>query len=124
MKSKILLITIFTFMLACKPKTNSKIVNISVEELKEKLNDNIQLLDVRTPEEWEKGVINNALKVNVTSDDFETKATEVLNIDKPVYVYCKSGGRSLIAGDILAEKGFKVYNIEGGYLDWVDKIKE
>jgi rhodanese-related sulfurtransferase len=86
--------------------------------------EKIQLVDVRTPQEWKKGTVKNALKINVTSDSFEKKALEKLDKKKPVYVYCRSGGRSKIASEILVEKGFEVYNVEGGYLKWQEEIKE
>lgn len=124
MKASVLLMSIFMLIVACKSQDESnEIINISVEQLKSKLNDKIQLVDVRTPTEWEKGIIENAIKISVTSDDFETKALEILDIKIPVYVYCKSGGRSLIAAKMLLEKGFKAYNVEGGYIEWIEKNK-
>ena len=54
---------------------------------------NGQLLDVRTPEEWADGTIKGANKMNFFDGDFDAQLTK-LNKDNPVYVYCKSGGRS------------------------------
>ena len=76
-----------------------------------------QLLDVRTPEEWSEGIIKGALKINF----FEANFSEQLNnLDKtkPVYVYCKSGGRSGKASNQLRNKGFTVYNLIGGISAW------
>lgn len=106
-------------VIGCKPQSKD-IKNISVEDLKVELKNDIQLLDVRTPKEWKGGIIEGAEKVSVTSDGFVEKANQVLDKSKPVYVYCKSGGRSLIASEMLLKEGYKVYNVEGGYMDWKD----
>lgn len=77
-----------------------------------------QIVDVRTPEEFEEGHITNAVNMNVTGDDFE-KQIESLDKEKPVMVYCKSGGRSARAASILKDKGFKnVYDLDGGIIGW------
>lgn len=124
MRFKVLLIlTIVVGLTSCK-RTSKDIENISVVELKNRIdNGAVQLLDVRTPQEWNGGIIKGALKVNVTTDEFETKADEVLDKSKEVYVYCRSGGRSLVASKLLKEKGYKVYNVEGGYMAWLDLTK-
>lgn len=125
MKFKMLLVlTVVIGLASCKPQSKD-IQNISVIELKNRIdNGKVQLLDVRTPKEWNQGTINGALKVNVTANGFETKADEVLDKSKEVYVYCRSGGRSLVASKLLKEKGYKVYNVEGGYIAWKDKIEK
>lgn len=82
------------------------------------------ILDVRTPEEWAEGTIANAEKINYYSDNF---ANEIEKLDKksPVFVYCKKGGRSSSAAEVLEEKGFtKVYNLDGGITAWIDAGNE
>ncbi|TYQ00315.1 rhodanese-related sulfurtransferase [Tenacibaculum adriaticum] len=123
MKLKSLLVIAVLFFISCKQPTK-EITNITVEDLKTEMSNNIQLLDVRTPEEWEQGSIKSALKINVNSDDFEKQALSKLSKKEPVYVYCKSGGRSLVASEILVSKGYKVYNVLGGYDEWKEKNKE
>lgn len=112
----ILVITIFT---ACKTEV-AGVKNVSANDLRTEINkgSNIQILDVRTDAEWQEGVIEKAFKVDVTSDDFDKIALDKLDKNTPVYVYCRSGGRSLIASEILEKKGFKVFNVEGGYNAW------
>ena len=79
------------------------------------------LLDVRTPEEVNQGIIKGASTINFYDDDFETKLNLVQK-DKPVYVYCKSGGRSGEAAAMMKKNGFKkVYNLEGGLNAWAGK---
>lgn len=76
------------------------------------------ILDVRTPEEWAEGTLKDAVKINYQGDNFESEV-ESLDKNAPVYVYCKRGGRSSSAADILKEKGFsKVYNLDGGITSW------
>lgn len=118
----ILTAVIVLLFLACKPQSK-EIVNISVEDLKKQLDNTIQLVDVRTPREWEAGIIDGTLKINVISSNFETEAIEKLDKSKPVYLYCRTGGRSLKAAEILHKKGYKVYNVEGGYKAWKKKFK-
>lgn len=123
MKKRILLFgLLLTMMLSCKPQTKTE-SDITVDDLKVVLKSdaNIQLLDVRTPKEWEEGVINNPIKIDVTGDDFEGKALEKLDKNQPVYIYCRSGGRSKRASELLAKKGYKVYNVLGGILEWNNK---
>lgn len=80
---------------------------------------NIQLLDVRTKQEFESGHLSNALNANFNSTTEFNERTSYLDKDKPVYVYCLSGGRSAGACELLVQKGFtKVYNMEGGISAW------
>ncbi|WP_440879349.1 rhodanese-like domain-containing protein [Tenacibaculum sp. C7A-26P2] len=98
-------------------------MNIKTSDLKTVLSthSDIQLVDVRTPEEYAEGKINNAINIDVTSDNFEERVSNSLKKDSPVYLYCRSGGRSVIASKILINKGFEVYNLEGGYINWESK---
>lgn len=122
MKQKLVLILIvFISLTSCKTE-NETFKNINITELKSALlkDKNIQLLDVRTPQECSKGTIQNAKEINVTASNFEQKAIKQLDKTKPVYIYCRSGGRSRIASRILAKNGYDVYNIDGGYMSWLD----
>ena len=78
------------------------------------------LLDVRTPEEINQGCINGASTINFYDTDFESKLN-LIQKDKPVYVYCKAGGRSSQAAELMKKNGFKkVYNLEGGITSWIN----
>jgi rhodanese-related sulfurtransferase len=77
-----------------------------------------QLIDVRTPEEYASGHLKNAININVHGADFESKI-KLLSKEQPVFVYCRSGGRSATAADKIEEMGFrKVYNMDGGITSW------
>ena len=93
--------------------------DVSAEEFNELIaSGNGQLLDVRTAGEYAGGHINDAMNIDFWGDDFESRLEE-LDKNKPVYVYCQSGGRSGKAMKKMKEKGFKeVYNLKGGYGKW------
>lgn len=103
----------------------TKVYNVNVEQFSKLVDANKGVvLDVRTPGEWEEGTIGDAIKINYYDSDFETQL-EKLNKEEPVLVYCKKGGRSAGAAEILKNKGFKkVFNLEGGISAWKDAGKE
>lgn len=79
----------------------------------------LQLLDVRTPEEVAAGIIAGAQHINVHDADFAEKASQTLDKNLPLVLYCKAGGRSAHAADLLAQQGFsKIYNLTGGITAW------
>ncbi|WCC47027.1 rhodanese-like domain-containing protein [Tenacibaculum finnmarkense] len=110
---------IFTVFTSCKSQENN-IKNTTVADLQLllKTEKKIQLLDVRTPEECSQGIIKDAIMINVFADDFDEIALKKLDKTKPVYVYCRSGRRSVAASVRLKKQGFDVYNILGGYIDY------
>lgn len=123
MNKVIVLIGLFLCITSCVSQ-DKKTSDVSVENLKEVLSTNtVQLLDVRTPEEWQEGVIEGAITVNFFDEDFEQKASEKLKKETPVYIYCRSGGRSKKASNLLSKKGFEVYNVLGGYTAWKSNNK-
>ncbi|WNW01465.1 rhodanese-like domain-containing protein [Tenacibaculum sp. HL-MS23] len=124
MKKNILYLgLILTIIMSCASKEDG-VKDISINDLQVVLknNENVQLVDVRTPEEWVEGTIKNAIEINVTGSDFEKKALAKLDKTKPVYIYCRSGGRSKIASELLLKKGFQPYNVLGGYKAWEKEI--
>lgn len=102
-------------------EVNSEMINkvVSQAEFKALLKTgDVQLIDVRTPEEYNEGYIPNALNIDFYSEDFKAQL-EKLDKNKPVLVYCRSGNRSGQASELLNELGFKeVYDLEGGYSQW------
>lgn len=76
------------------------------------------LVDVRTPEEYAEGHIKDALNINWHDPAFMDEMAKA-DKNKPVFVYCKSGGRSGQAAEALRGMGFKeVYDLEGGITAW------
>ncbi len=78
----------------------------------------IQILDVRTPDEYSSGHLTNAFLANWNNtSEFESRV-KALDKNKPVYTYCLSGGRSNAATQWLIENGFTAYNLAGGIIAW------
>lgn len=93
---------------------------ISTKELRVLMaKDTIQLLDVRTPKEIKLGFIKGAQFVNYFDHNFTTQVNEKFTKETTIYVYCRSGNRSLKAAKQLQLKGFKVINVLGGYSAWL-----
>ena len=122
MKLKItILLFVTTFITSCQGQNSKAVVqNLDVKNYAEKLEktQNPQLIDVRTPQEFASEKINDAKNINWNGTDFVAQV-EKLDKSKPVFVYCKVGGRSAQAADKLAELGFKeIYNLNGGIMKW------
>lgn len=99
--------------------TNDNIISVSASEFDKEIKiDSVQLLDVRTPQEYAEGHIRGALNINVQSDDFRRMAEKELSKDSTVLVYCRSGRRSMDAAEILTNLGYKVVNLKGGIIGW------
>ncbi len=80
----------------------------------------VQLVDVRTPEEFADGHLAGARNIDIFDKHFIEDATAVLDPSRPVAVYCRSGKRSADAACQLAEKGYRVTNLDGGILAWIE----
>lgn len=93
--------------------------SISVDDFEKKLaTSEVQLVDVRTPEEFNQERLKGAVNYNINDAEFK-KQISMLNKNKPVFVYCLSGGRSGSAAEIMADNGFtEVYNMKGGIMKW------
>lgn len=94
--------------------------NISVEEFRAGIaKGNIQILDVRTRDEYNSGHIAGSFLADWTRPDEFSERIKSLDINKPVYTYCLSGARSQAAAAQLRAAGFKeVYNLAGGVVAW------
>jgi rhodanese-related sulfurtransferase len=93
-----------------------KVINLGPAEFVQQIKsiEHPQLLDVRSLTEWEEGKIASSHCVSHNDPAFAT-AVDKLDKNKPVFVYCRSGGRSPIAAKALIDLGFlQVYNLQGG----------
>lgn len=98
--------------------------NIRTQEF-EKLRKepNTVVLDVRTKAEFDKGHIPGAINLDVKSEEFAKEAAK-LDKSKTYLVHCAAGVRSLKACSKLNELKFeKLYNLEGGYGEWIQQAK-
>ena len=117
MKTTVSFLLVCFFFMNCN--TQEEASSISTIELKALLEyDNIQLLDIRTPEEIELGFIDKAKFANFFDDDFVQQVSTKFDIEKPIYIYCRSGNRSVKASKLLIPKGYVVINVLGGFNKW------
>jgi thioredoxin 1 len=116
------ILAILIWFTACSQ--SDKVTKLSAVDFENGIKDTtVQLLDVRTEEEFEDGFIKNATNINWNGKNFKD-AIAKLDKNKPTYVYCLSGGRSKQASNFLAEQGFtKIYDLGGGILEWKYQAK-
>ncbi|GAB5564184.1 MAG: rhodanese-like domain-containing protein [Winogradskyella sp.] len=85
--------------------------------------NNAIILDVRTQEEVDMGIIPNAIHIDIFKGQGFIDEVEQLDKSKNYYVYCKSGGRSGQACSVMNQLGFdNAYNLVGGIMDWSGEI--
>lgn len=82
--------------------------------------DDVQLLDVRTPEEHARGAIPAAR--NIPVDELRQRLGE-LSQERPVVAYCQVGMRGYLATRILLQSGFRVRNLSGGYQSYLQHTR-
>ncbi len=83
-----------------------------------KNNSNFIIIDVRTPDEYAEGHIENSRLINYYSGDFKNRLDK-LDKNKEYFIYCRSGSRSGRTLQIMKELKFKqVYNLGGGIISW------
>lgn len=96
--------------------------DLTIPQWKEKLasDHNAFILDVRTQEEADEGIISGARVIDIHQGPDFISAIQKLDKSKNYYVYCRSGGRSAQACALMSDLGFETtYNLLGGYTDWV-----
>jgi len=126
----IVFVSLLVIFQSCKNSTNnsatSAIELISPQQVYDAVynKDTVQLVDVRTPEEYKISHLKGSQNICVTSKDFAEKV-KTLDKNKPVYLYCRVGGRSAGAAKQLQKMGFtKIYDMDGGILLWEKKKLE
>ena len=83
------------------------------------IDQNAIVLDVRTEEECQDGMIPNAIHIDIYNGQEFINALEQLDHLKNYYVYCKAGGRSGQACQLMNQLGFEnTYNLIGGMMNW------
>ena len=101
----------------------AEVQRISIEEAKQNLDadKSIVLLDVRTKMEYAEGHIEGA--INVPVNELEYQIEDVIpDKEQTIYLYCRSGVRTIMAGDTLLNLGYtSVYDM-GGIIYWPYEI--
>ena len=100
-------------------------MNLEQEVWREQLNNdaNAIILDVRTEDEFNEGIIPGAINIDIYKGQGFIYSIEELDKSKNYYVYCRSGGRSGQACSIMRELGFQnAYNLLGGIMNWEGEV--
>lgn len=107
------------FFASCNGQ-NPSIKNLDANSFEQGINrDSVQIIDVRTPEEYKAKHIAKAKNIDVNGNDFERQMNG-LDKTKPIYIYCLAGSRSKKASDWAAKNGFnEIYNFDGGINAWL-----
>lgn len=91
------------------------VMQIEVGALPLTLDDSVVLLDVREPDEWQRGHVTGAQHIPMA--DVPARIDEI-DRDATLYVICHAGGRSQRVAQYLARNGFEPINVTGGMLSW------
>ena len=118
-----LILPMMIFMASCGAQSSGK-GDVTIAEAQELMkNDEVVVLDVRTPGEYENGHIEGATLIDFNSSDFDKKMNE-LDKDKEYVVYCHSGNRSGRAVKKMEAAGFtNAYNMTGGWSSWSSEVE-
>ena len=96
-----------------------EIKSVAVEEFAKEIScSDVQLVDVRTPEEFAQGNIQGSVNIDVNSGHFGADADSLLDKQHKVAVYCRSGRRSKAAANVLVQEGYKVIELDKGIISW------
>lgn len=98
--------------------------DISSEEAEKMLSqENVIIIDVRSPEEYALGHLPKSININVNDKNFSEQLNN-LDKDEKYLVYCRSGVRSVKAINIMKQAGFnKMYNLKTGIKGWKGPIE-
>ncbi len=110
---------------------STKVNNLRANDFEQLLKntENPQLIDIRTPREYQMGHIAGAININYYDPSFKENIMKAgLNKNKPVFIYCRSGNRSSRSLAIFKSLGFKkinhlVYGINDWYRNGLSLIK-
>ncbi|CAH8281890.1 rhodanese-related sulfurtransferase [Mariniflexile fucanivorans] len=117
-------ISIFFFIVLLHAVSSFSQQQLSVKAFEKGIQNDVQLIDVRTKNEYDSGHIKNARLANWYDKVEFSKNTNSLNKSIPIYLYCKSGVRSGEASKLLASKGFKVFELKEGIDQWISESKK
>jgi len=82
-------------------------------------NPDFVIVDIRTPEEFDEGHIENAVNIDFYSETFR-EDLDKLGKSRTYFIYCRSGNRSGRAMPIMEDLGFQeVYNLSAGIKEWI-----
>ena len=116
----LILVLLLVIANSCKSQNDNTIEVIDIETMKtEVIGKEVQLVDVRTSGEYDAGHIDDAINIDIMNMETFTAKFDKFDKEKPIYIYCKLGGRSNKASKVLEELGFvTIYDFSGGYDEW------
>lgn len=123
MLRKIALSGILLLFVSCNAWKHSPVFlyeEVNVFDFEKKLNSSkdFLLIDVRTPKEYQKGHIVNAINISYFGSDFKT-SIEKLPKDKLILMYCQTQHRSPLASKYMKKRGFThIIDLSGGFMKW------
>lgn len=107
------------FSAACAKSQQANIQHVQAVEFNELIEKGSgQLIDIRTPGEYNSGHIKGAVMIDFYAPTYKN-GIDKLDKSKPLYIYCRSGSRSSKSIKLLQELGFtEVVNLRYGIIDW------
>lgn len=124
----LLIICVLSLLVACsvdggdepQAAAGQETTLINVDTLFEQQSDDVQVIDVRTPEEWAEGTLDGALLRR--HDEILAGQIQDIDLDRPIALICRSGRRATLAGEALAKAGAADVRVvhEGGVGTWAD----
>lgn len=107
---------LMSLLFGCAPKPSFR--SVDAEQFAREIErEEVQLVDVRTAEEFAEGHIPGAVNMDVNGVAFEAQIA-TLDTERPVALYCRSGRRSKVAAEQVVKAGFEVVELDGGILSW------
>jgi len=123
---KMLCFSLFTVVVYLTTACQSLVTTTLEADLFEKTlkqTPNPQLVDVRTYSEYAEGHLSESILMDIRKPSFDSLVCQ-LDRNRPVFVYCRLGRRSLEAARVLEKNKFKlIYNLDGGIVAWEEKGK-
>jgi len=118
----ILCVVSVVLLFSCQGQNTDIIRNVDAIRFNQLIYQNEGIIiDVRTSEEFQSGHLKDASNIDYYSDDF-SKKINLVQRDVPIYLYCRSGGRSSSAAKKMLKLGFKeVYNLNDGISSWISE---
>lgn len=113
----------------------AELINIDPKTLQEKIDQNITVIDIRTPPEWEMtGVIPTSKKIMFFDQrggyDIDSWMREfskyVKDPNQPFVLVCRSGNRTGTVGEFLSNQaGYKnVFHLQNGINSWIKENRK
>lgn len=99
---------------------STPVPEIDVHELARRRRDGAAVLDVRQPDEYEKGHVPGAVLIPLDQLPDRLDDVPVGAAGGSLAVICGSGARSRVASELLREHGIESSNVHGGTIAWAE----